>query len=184
MIHESAPWKAHLVRDARLIERWAAKPKHSERRSFLIERKVFLAAYAMRKLDDGIKLSDLLTADMQVLRFPPAQGGFTLRNNHSFDECFDLENPVLSRSSRCPPLRCRLGKAVYDLVATLSSVTTNPLDPHQRSRVEGRPEGGPQVDILDGAGLRPHALGLPARTPPRTTVADVGAVRADSALMI
>lgn len=41
MIHESAPWKSHLLRDAALIERWAAKPGHSERRSFIIERKVF-----------------------------------------------------------------------------------------------------------------------------------------------
>lgn len=40
-------------RDADLIERRAAKPGRSEGRSFLIGRKVLLAAYAMRKLDDN-----------------------------------------------------------------------------------------------------------------------------------
>lgn len=92
MIHESAPWKTYLIRDAALFERWAAKPRPSERRSFLIERKVFLAAYTMRKLDDGLKVStDLLTTDMAVLRFPPTQAGFNLFNNHRVDEYFDLK---------------------------------------------------------------------------------------------
>lgn len=92
MIHESAPWKNHLIRDAALVERWASKPRPSERRSFLIERKVFLAAYAMRKLDEGLKVStDLLTTEMGVLRFPPTQAGFNLFNNHRFDEHFDLK---------------------------------------------------------------------------------------------
>jgi hypothetical protein len=94
MIHESAPWKSHLLRDAALIERWAAMPKQSERRSFLIERKVFLAAYAMRKLDEGLKVStDLLSANMKLLRFPPSEPGFNLFNNHRFDEHFDLGSP-------------------------------------------------------------------------------------------
>lgn len=83
MIHESGPWKTNLIRDTALTERWAAKPHHYDRRSFLIERKVFLAAYAMRKLDEDLKSSaDLLAADMQVLRVPPTKAGFSLRNNH------------------------------------------------------------------------------------------------------
>lgn len=93
MIHESAPWKRHLARDADLIERWAAKPGHSERRSFLIERKVFLAAYAMRKLDDAAKLSiDTLGSPMAVSRYPPSRAGYSEVNSHRWDEFFDLEN--------------------------------------------------------------------------------------------
>jgi hypothetical protein len=94
MIHESGPWKMHLSRDADLIERWAAKPGPSERRSFLVERKVFLAAYAMRKLDDAVKLStDFMGAEMGVIRFQPTAGNYTQINNHQFDEHFDLERP-------------------------------------------------------------------------------------------
>ena len=94
MIHESAPWKSHLLRDASLIERWAAKPERSERKSFLIERKVFLAAYAIRKLDESLKVStDLLTAEVSLLRFPPSKPGFDLFTNHRCDEHFDLQDP-------------------------------------------------------------------------------------------
>lgn len=93
MIHESAPWKTHLARAADLIERWAAKSGHSERRSFLIERKVFLAAYAMRKLDDAAKLStDTLGTPMAVSRYPPSRDGYSEVNSHRWDEFFDLEN--------------------------------------------------------------------------------------------
>jgi hypothetical protein len=93
MIHESGPWKTHLARDADLIERWAAKPGHSERRSFLIERKVFLAAYALRKLDDAAKLStDTLGGAMAVSRFPPTRAGYSEVNSHRWDEFFDMEN--------------------------------------------------------------------------------------------
>ncbi|HEV7334488.1 MAG TPA: hypothetical protein VGO06_00860 [Bosea sp. (in: a-proteobacteria)] len=96
MIHQSAPWKAHLIRDAHLIERWAAKPNHSERRSFLIERTVFLAAYAMRKLDEDIKLStDLLSADMPVLRFPPPQPAFLRVIKYRLFNQLELRNPHL-----------------------------------------------------------------------------------------
>jgi hypothetical protein len=94
MIHESSHWKTHLARDADLIERWAAKPGHSERRSFLIERRVFLAAYAMRKLDDAAKLStDLLSNSMSVSRFSPIRAGYSEVNSHRFDEFFDLQRP-------------------------------------------------------------------------------------------
>jgi len=93
MIHESAPWKTRLARDADLIERWAAKAGHSERRSFLIERKVFLAAYVMRKLDDAAKLStDTLGSPMAVSRFPPTRAGYSGVNSHRWHDFFDLEN--------------------------------------------------------------------------------------------
>jgi hypothetical protein len=57
VINESWPWKRRLAKDADIIERWAAKPKITDRRSFLLEEKIFLAAYAMRKLVEANKLS-------------------------------------------------------------------------------------------------------------------------------
>ncbi|PZU88388.1 MAG: hypothetical protein DI527_17585 [Chelatococcus sp.] len=144
MIHESAPWKAHLIRDAHLIERWAAKPKNLERRSFLIERKVFLAAYAMRKLDEGLKLStDLLTADMTVLRFPPTQDGFTLRNNHRFDEHFDLENPQRVSLPRRRVLNLLVHSLVF--VEVLNDIET--YDAFMVTSDYERGQGLVQIDI-------------------------------------
>lgn len=95
MIHDSSPWKSQLRRDADLIARWAIKPEHSERRSFLIERSVLLAAYAMRKLDDAAKLSTAtLGGSMCAQRFPPIRPGYSEVSSHRFDEFFDLANGV------------------------------------------------------------------------------------------
>ena len=57
MIRESGPWKAELLRDADLIERWAKKTVESERRSTLLERKVFVSAYAIRRLNEAVRIS-------------------------------------------------------------------------------------------------------------------------------
>jgi hypothetical protein len=95
MIHDSYPWKAELSRDAAVIERWASKPRFSERRSFLIERKVFLAAYAMRKLDDATMVSsDRFARSISVVRFPSTRDGYSDINNHRYREFFDLDAPV------------------------------------------------------------------------------------------
>ena len=94
MIRESAPWKAGLAADAALLERWASKPP-SERRSFLIERKTLLAAYALRKLGEAFKLSTAtLAAPIMVKRYTPLQHGYSAFNNHRFDNFFDLQNPT------------------------------------------------------------------------------------------
>lgn len=94
MIYESSSWKTALGHDAELIERWAGKPAVSERRSFLLERKIFLAAYALRKLDEASKLSStLLSNPVRVQRYPPAKEGFEAFNNHRFADYFDLGSP-------------------------------------------------------------------------------------------
>jgi len=100
MIHESGPWKAQLLRDATLLERWAREPEPSETRSFRIERRVFLAAYAMRKLDEGLKLSTaLLGKPIQVQRFDSTRPGYAAHTSYGFDRYFDLKHP---RSAELP----------------------------------------------------------------------------------
>lgn len=49
MIYESAPWKRDLLVDAQILKRWAKKP-HWQRAHYIFEKKVFFAAYAIRKL--------------------------------------------------------------------------------------------------------------------------------------
>jgi len=93
MIHESSPWKAALVRDGELIARWAEKPP-SGRRAFLIERKLILAAYSLRKLSDDHKLSTAtLKASIKVKLSKPLSQGFS-NILHWLDRYFDLDNPV------------------------------------------------------------------------------------------
>ena len=96
MIHESAPWKAELLKDADMIERWAQKQSASERRSFLIEKKVFISAYAMRRLFEGEKLtSGLNSLSIAAKEFVPLPGReLTWWKTHSFEKVFDLSTPV------------------------------------------------------------------------------------------
>lgn len=93
MIWESSPWKSALAKDADLIARWALKPP-SERRSFIVERKLFLSAYSMRKLSDDQKLSTRTLADqVEVQVSPPLRPGYS-GFHLSADLYFDLEHPT------------------------------------------------------------------------------------------
>ncbi|MBN9439896.1 hypothetical protein [Bosea sp. (in: a-proteobacteria)] len=150
MIRESAPWKTHLIRDAALIEHWCAKPRSSERRSFLLERKVFLAAYAMRKLDEALKVStDLLASEMMVLRFPPTRAGFNLFNNHRFDEHFDLDAP----ENVALPRRRVLNLLVHSLVFVEVLGAAETCDAFMVTSDQERERGLLQVQFADFIGL-------------------------------
>lgn len=98
MIHESVHWKERLAKDAEIIDRWAAKAKVTDRRSVLIEQKVFLAAYTMRKLAEGGKLSSSFEElSIQCLVCAVADGQLvTSLNNHRINKLYDLATP-----SRC-----------------------------------------------------------------------------------
>lgn len=92
-------WKDRLAKDAALVARWASKTRHSERRSVLIEQKVFLAAYVMRKLLEAGKLSssfDGLT--LQIETVPLRIGKRVDRHSrHDLPGLYDFD-----RSSRQP----------------------------------------------------------------------------------
>lgn len=94
MIWESWPWKQRLLKDADLIERWARK-NPSDRRAFIIEQKVFVGAYAMRKLLESQKLSSSFNDRMVNCDVYPALGKpITIANNHKFDKLYDFSSPV------------------------------------------------------------------------------------------
>ncbi len=125
MIHDSSPWKTALLLDADLIERWALTPRPSERRSILVERKVFLAAYAMRKLDDGAKLSsETLANPIQVSRFPLLRDGYAPINSHRYEKFFDLERPQRETIRR----RALLDLLIHSLVFVEVLGETGTLD--------------------------------------------------------
>ena len=60
MIWESAPWKNGLLKDASLLERWAGKTLRANQRDLIFEKKVFLAAYAIRKIFETEKVCTAL----------------------------------------------------------------------------------------------------------------------------
>jgi hypothetical protein len=92
MIWESYPWKNQLLADAAIIKRWASKTQHTERRSILIERKIFLAAYTIRKLDDDDKLSSAFHDRSLACRTYRAKSKrIAPLNAHKIDELYDLD---------------------------------------------------------------------------------------------
>ena len=92
MIHESAPWKEALLRDADILDRWCAKPKATERRSVLVEKKVFLAAYAIRKLHEAEKLSSSFDQrSVKCTVYPSTSEIASKANNHRVFDLYDLE---------------------------------------------------------------------------------------------
>ena len=96
MIHDSAPWKDCLAKDTEIVTRWAAKRKSSERRSVLIEQKVFLAAYSMRKLLQAGKLSSSFEGLSVRCHAAPLLRGKKIDryNAHRFGELYDLDRMV------------------------------------------------------------------------------------------
>lgn len=57
MIWDSAPWRTDLIRDADLIEAWAKRP-HKARQRYILEKKIFVTAFSIRKLFESRKIKD------------------------------------------------------------------------------------------------------------------------------
>lgn len=95
MIHESWPWRVHLIKDADIIERWCQKSAITEQRSFIIERKVFLAAYSVRKLFQARKLSSAFTGKTIKCKTFPAfdKHAVTAWNAYKIEKLYDLSRP-------------------------------------------------------------------------------------------
>ena len=81
MIHESYPWKKQLLKDAEVISRWAAKSTASERRCMILERKILVSAFSVRKLIDDHKLTD----NAKELAIPCQEYPFTGTNIDRFN---------------------------------------------------------------------------------------------------
>lgn len=56
VIWESGPWKEALLKDADLLDRWASRRDRAVQRDVIFEKKIFLAAYSMRRLIEAEKL--------------------------------------------------------------------------------------------------------------------------------
>lgn len=92
MIYESWPWKQQLLKDADILERWAAKPD-SDRRGYLLESKVFNSAHVMRKLAHSHKLSSSFDDRSVACHRYPSIKPMTWMDRWYYWENFDLEAP-------------------------------------------------------------------------------------------
>ena len=94
MIHESSPWKENLTKDADVIDRWASKTAITARRSFTLEKKIFLAAYSMRKLAEAGKLSSSFKdRSVRCQKVPAISDCITIINNYELDRLYDFSKP-------------------------------------------------------------------------------------------
>jgi hypothetical protein len=105
MIDDSVPWKIELLKIADRLEKRKTQRRWTERTSFLVERDMMIAAYAIRKLFEAAKLSDRLSArQIQVHRHalldkPPSY--FSVHrfwDHYDFDSC---EHSSLSLRQLC-----------------------------------------------------------------------------------
>lgn len=95
MIQDSHPWKKKLLTDAAIIERWSAKYKSPSRRNFIVENKIFISAYSIRKLFEAGKVcTELHSKPLRCYAFNALHTEQSRWNCHKIDENYDLGNPL------------------------------------------------------------------------------------------
>lgn len=94
MISDSIPWKEELLRVASVLEGRRTQQRWTERTSFLVERDVMIAAYAIRRLIEASKVSDdLAETRINVLRHRLTGKPVDIRTRSEFYEHYDMESP-------------------------------------------------------------------------------------------
>jgi hypothetical protein len=92
MIHDSEPWRDHLLASARDLAKRAKTRMVTERRSAFVERTVFFGAYAMRKLDDANKLSTSWRGTaVRCMRYPATGKRASWLDRDHIDRHYNLE---------------------------------------------------------------------------------------------
>lgn len=93
MIHDSNPWKKELLQTAAWLQRLRLTERTREETYIKLEKAVFFAAYAIRKLVEARKLSDAVVSHEIDLEFFPAKRQVTMLNWDHFDRNYDFESP-------------------------------------------------------------------------------------------
>jgi len=92
MIWDSGPWKDELLTTATKLEQIATRRRPSNRLIVELEKAVFLAAYAVRKLIEA-KLLSTDCNPIDVRTFPAKGKPVTLMNWHRIDDLYDFGTP-------------------------------------------------------------------------------------------
>jgi len=81
------------------VDRWARKPM-TDRRGFIIEQKIFLAAYTIRKLMEAEKFSSSFRDTSLTCRaYPSISDEITISNKYKIDELYDFNSSEISKLS-------------------------------------------------------------------------------------
>lgn len=97
MIWESGYWKADLIKDAEIIERWSKK-NPTTRQYVLLERKIFITSYSIRKLIEA----EIIGCDFPMWNFSlnmfEKKSSKTINhmNRLNIDELYDLDKPLIN----------------------------------------------------------------------------------------
>jgi hypothetical protein len=93
MIWESSYWKGDLIKDAQIILRWSQK-KHSVRQEILLEKKIFISAYSIRKLIEAEKIGkDFPMWDFVFERHTKtSKKEIDYLNSHRLEEHYDFNS--------------------------------------------------------------------------------------------
>jgi len=101
VITDSIPWKDELLVIADRLERRKAQRRWTERTGFLVERDIMLSAYAVRKLLESRKISDILAARQVRVRqhsllgrMPDMLNRFSYWENYDLDAGQDISMPI------------------------------------------------------------------------------------------
>ena len=102
MIYESSPWKRELIKDADIIFRWSAKKTNSDYREFVLEKKIFLSAFSIRKLIDDCKITDKVKNHLlPCVEFKKiSERNINFTNRHRVPDYFDFSCSTNKRSVR------------------------------------------------------------------------------------
>ena len=96
MIDDSVPWKESLLRVADSLERRTRQRRWTERTSYLVERDVMNAAYAIRKLNEARKISDGMAGERVNARRHALTGRpVDIWNRDEFVEHYDMQHTQL-----------------------------------------------------------------------------------------
>lgn len=94
MISDAIPWKEELLRVARSIEQRTTQRRWTERTTFLVERNLMNAGYAIRRLNEARRISDNLAAQPIPVQMHMLTGGpIDIWNRGEYWEHFDMDNP-------------------------------------------------------------------------------------------
>lgn len=100
VISDSIPWRVELARIASRLERKSRQARWTDRSTFLTERDLLLAGYAIRRLTEARKLSDtLVSTPVPVLRYPRVGAVPDVYNKEDIDQHYALDTPVKTQIS-------------------------------------------------------------------------------------
>lgn len=126
MIWESHYWKIDLLKDAEIIERWSKKTS-STKQKVLLEKKIFIAAYSIRKLIEANKLCDHLTKNdiVSLKRFKGIHLDQVINfmNNHKFDKFYNFNDVEIVKVN----LKSFADKIIHSLIFNFT-MDKKPID--------------------------------------------------------